>query len=172
LAQAVATALANTSIDPSLLTLEITESVFPRDARRAAVALHELKAIGVKLALDDFGTGYSSLSHLDVMPIDIVKIDQSFVAKLSDQPHANELVKAIIELAHGLGMSVVAEGVETARQHHELTRLGSDRCQGFHFARPMPAAGLEPLIRIQADGSSPRLPIRHLASLVDAVPGR
>jgi diguanylate cyclase (GGDEF)-like protein len=171
LPQTVATVLAETQTDPPLLTLEVTESVFLRDERRAAVVLEELKAIGVKLALDDFGTGYSSLSYLDVMPIDSIKVDQSFVAKLDDQPHAHEMVRAVIELAHGLGMSVVAEGVETAQQHHELTKLGSDRCQGFYFAKPMAATMLEPLLRIQADGRTARLPMRHLTSVLGAVPG-
>ena len=159
LAQTVAAALADTSTDPALLTLEMTESVFVRDESRALVVLGELKRIGVKLALDDFGTGYSSLSSLNAMPIDSIKIDQSFVAKLDDQPSTHEIVSAIIGLAHGLRMSVVAEGVETAEQHSELTQLGSDLCQGFYFAKPMSATLLDPLIRIQTNGDSAHLPI-------------
>jgi diguanylate cyclase (GGDEF)-like protein len=159
LAQTVATVLADTSTDPSLLTLEVTESVFVRDESRALIVLDELKRIGVKLALDDFGTGYSSLSYLSAMPIDEIKVDQSFVAKLTDQPSSREIVKAIIGLAHAIGMGIVAEGVETTQQHHELTRLGSDQCQGFYFAKPMSAALLDPLIRIQGDGNHAHLPI-------------
>jgi len=162
LAQTVATALTNTSTDPSLLTLEVTESVFARDEKRALVVLNELKQIGVKLALDDFGTGYSSLSYLNAMPIDAIKVDRRFVAQLADQPSSREIVNAIIGLAHGLGMTVVSEGVETAEQHHELTQLGSDLCQGFYFAKPMLAALVDPLIRIQADGNCAHLPIRNL----------
>ena len=162
LAQTVATVLADTSTSPSLLTLEVTESVFVRDERRALIVLDELKVIGVKLALDDFGTGYSSLSYLSTMPIDAIKVDQSFVAKLTGQPRSREIVKAIIGLAHGLGMGIIAEGVETAQQHHELTQLGSDECQGFYFAKPMLATVLDALIRIQADGSSAHLPIRKV----------
>jgi diguanylate cyclase (GGDEF)-like protein len=158
LAQTVATVLDDTSTDPALLTLEVTESVFVRDERRALIVLDELKLIGVKLALDDFGTGYSSLSYLSTMPIDAIKVDQSFVAKLTDQPSSREIVKAIIGLAHGLGMGIVAEGVETAQQHHELTELGSDLCQGFYFAKPMLATLLLALIGIQADGSRAHLP--------------
>jgi diguanylate cyclase (GGDEF)-like protein len=159
LAQTVATVLADTSTDPSLLTLEVTESVFVRDESRALIVLDELKRIGVKLALDDFGTGYSSLSYLSAMPIDEIKVDQSFVAKLTDQPSSREIVKAIIGLAHAIGMGIVAEGVETTQQHHELTRLGSDQCQGFYFAKPMSATLLDPLIRIQGDGNHAHLPI-------------
>lgn len=168
LAQTVATALANTSTDPSLLMLEVTESVFVRDQERALVVLNELKRTGVKLALDDFGTGYSSLGYLNTMPIDAIKVDQTFVAKLSNQPSSREIVSAIIGLAHGLGMSVVAEGVETAQQHDELTRLGSDLCQGFYFARPMAATVLDPLTRIQADGRRAHLPIGDLRPVVSA----
>jgi diguanylate cyclase (GGDEF)-like protein len=158
LAQTVATVLDDTSTDPALLTLEVTESVFVRDEQRALIVLDELKLIGVKLALDDFGTGSSSLSYLSTMPIDAIKVDQSFVAKLTDQPSSREVVKAIIGLAHGLGMGIVAEGVETAQQHHELTELGSDLCQGFYFAKPMLATLLLALIGIQADGSRAHLP--------------
>ena len=106
-AQAVAAALSNTSTDPSLLTLEVTESVFVRDEKRALVVLAELKQIGVKLALDDFGTGYSSLGYLNTLPIDTIKIDRTFVANLTDEPSSQEIVIAIIGLAHGLGMTVV-----------------------------------------------------------------
>ncbi len=166
LAQTVTTALANTSTDPSLLTLEVTESVFIRDETRALVVLDELKRIGVKLALDDFGTGYSSLSYLNALPIDAIKMDQSFVAKLTAQPSSREIVKAIIGLAHALGMSVVAEGVEIAEQNHELTELGSDLCQGFYFARPMTAALLSSLVRVQPDGNLAHLPIGTLPPVV------
>jgi diguanylate cyclase (GGDEF)-like protein len=159
LAQTVESALANTSTDPSLLTLEVTEGVFVQDEGRALVVLDELKQIGVKLALDDFGTGYSSLSYLNTMPIDAIKIDQSFVAKLTAQSSSREIVSAIIGLAHGLGMTVVAEGVETAEQLQELTERGSELCQGFYFAKPMPAALIDPLVRIQDDGSSVHLPL-------------
>src|SRR6202042_651198 len=109
-----------TATDARLVTLEVTESVFVRDEERALAVLGELKEIGVTLALDDFGTGYSSLGYLNTLPIDTIKVDQTFVAKLSDEPSSREIVTAIIGLAHSLGMSVVAEGVETAEQRHEL----------------------------------------------------
>ena len=163
-AATVASVLASTSTDPRLLTLELTESVFARDEERALVVLEELKEIGVNLALDDFGTGYSSLGYLNTLPIDTIKVDQTFIAKLSDTPGSQEIVTAIITLAHGLGMTVVAEGVETAQQHHAVTQLGSDRCQGFYFAKPMLAAILDDLIEHPADGSNPRLPAVPMGS--------
>ena len=157
-AQTVATMLERTATDPGLLTLEVTESVFVRDQQRAVVVLNELKDIGVTLALDDFGTGYSSLGYLNTLPIDSIKIDRTFIAKLTDDPDSQRIVTAIIQLAHSLGMTVVSEGVETASQHHELTQLGSDSCQGFYFASPMPATTLNTVIQHHARSSDPLLP--------------
>jgi EAL domain-containing protein (putative c-di-GMP-specific phosphodiesterase class I) len=156
LARTVGKALIDTSTDPSLLTLEVTESVLVQDETRALMVFGELKQTGVKLALDDFGTGYSSLRYLDTMPIDIIKVDQSFVTKLPDQPRSREIVGAIVELAHGIGMTVVAEGVETAEQQHELAELGVDLCQGFYFALPMRREPVDSLIRADVGGT--RLP--------------
>jgi EAL domain-containing protein (putative c-di-GMP-specific phosphodiesterase class I) len=141
------------------LTLEVTERVFPRDVERALVVLAELKATRVKLALDDFGTGYPALGYLNALPIDTIKLDRTFIAKLTDRPSSQKIVSAIIALAHNLEMSVVAEGIETSQQHRELTQLGSDRCQGFYFARPMRPGPLETLVRTQVDGSRRRLPM-------------
>ena len=157
-ASAVAEVLAGTPADPSLLTLEITESVFVRDEQRALVVLAELKQLGINLALDDFGTGYSSLGYLNNLPIDTIKVDQTFIANLTDRPGSQAIVTAIIQLGHSLGMSVISEGVETARQHDEVTRLGSDACQGFYFARPTPATNIDAMLQHQADGTNPRLP--------------
>jgi diguanylate cyclase (GGDEF)-like protein len=154
----VASVLDRASTDPRLLTLEVTESVFVRDEGRALVVLAELKDIGVRLALDDFGTGYSSLGYLNALPIDTIKIDQTFIAKLSHDSGSQAIVNAIIQLAHSLQMNVVAEGVETAAQHRELSELGSDSCQGFYFARPMPAASLDALIEQHSNGGYPHLP--------------
>ncbi len=151
----IATVLERASTDPALLILEVTESVLVHDEQRALVVLAELKEIGVRLALDDFGTGYSSLGYLNALPIDIIKIDKKFVAQLGVKPGTETIVTAIIQLAHGLGMTVVAEGVETAEQHDEVTELGSDLCQGFYFARPMIATSIDALIQRQADGGDP-----------------
>jgi diguanylate cyclase (GGDEF)-like protein len=157
-AASVAAVLDGAPADPGLLTLEITESVFVRDEQRALIVLDELKEIGVKLALDDFGTGYSSLGYLNKLPIDTIKIDHTFIANLRDKPGSRAIVTSIIQLAHSLGMSVVAEGVETAAQHEELTALGSEFCQGFYFARPMSATSLGTLLQHQADERRPHLP--------------
>jgi diguanylate cyclase (GGDEF)-like protein len=157
-AASVAAMLDSASTDPALLILEVTESVLVRDEQRALVVLAELKEIGVKLALDDFGTGYSSLGYLNTLPIDIIKIDKKFIGQLDATPGTAAIVTAIIQLAHGLGMTVVSEGVETAEQHDEVTQLGADLCQGFYFARPMRAASVDALIQRQVDGHDPRLP--------------
>jgi diguanylate cyclase (GGDEF)-like protein len=153
------TALDELGADPRLLTLEITESVFLGDSDRAVVVLNDLKDIGVRLALDDFGTGYSSLSYLRQFPLDILKIDRAFVSNLEHDRTSQVIVRAVIELAHGLNMSVVAEGVETPEQHQQLTELGSDSCQGYYFARPMPADTVDELVRQGANGHYPRLPV-------------
>ncbi len=146
-ADMVATVLLSGSLDPSLLTLEVTESVFSRDYARATVVHQTLKRMGVMLALDDFGTGYSSLTHLLNYPVDTIKVDRAFIANLGRDKVSNTIVSGVTSLAHGLGMSVVAEGVETPQQRDELTRMGCDSCQGFYFARPMSAAGLDTLTR-------------------------
>ena len=154
----VATVLSQTGTDPRLLTLEVTESVFVQDSERAQVVLGELKKIGVNLALDDFGTGYSSLNYLKQFPIDLVKIDQGFVADMDQQPASHAIVSAVIELAHLLGMTVVAEGVETVGQRNQLAALGCDYCQGFYFAHPMPAGTLESLLSRRVSGATVHLP--------------
>jgi diguanylate cyclase (GGDEF)-like protein len=156
-AEAVATVLGSAGTDPRLLTLEVTETVFVRDGERALTVLGDLKDMGVMVALDDFGTGYSSLGYLKRFPVDIVKIDQAFVADL-ENPASHTIVAAVVKLAHDLSISVTAEGVETAEQYRELSLLGCDACQGFYFARPMPASRLDRLIAVRNDGTEPRLP--------------
>jgi diguanylate cyclase (GGDEF)-like protein len=156
--QTVAAALEHSSTPSDQLTLEMTESVFVRDGQRALMVLHDLKALGVKLALDDFGTGYSSLSYLLQFPVDIVKIDQIFVAGLGHEEANQSIVSAIIQLAHGLGLTVVAEGVETAEQYQALVQLGSDSCQGFYFAHPMSGGKIDALIERRVGGSNQLLP--------------
>jgi diguanylate cyclase (GGDEF)-like protein len=157
-ARSVLSVLDATATEPRLLTLEVTESLFVHDHDRALIVLDELKATGVKLALDDFGTGYSTLSYLRALPIDTIKIDQSFITNLDGKPADHTILVAIIQLAHGLGMTVVSEGVETADQHEQLAMLGSDCCQGFYFARPMPAASIDSLIHAE-DRNGLHLPL-------------
>ena len=148
---------------PERLVLEMTESVSVQDGQRALALLNDLKELGVKLALDDFGTGYSSLSYLRQFPFDIVKIDQTFIAGLARDQASQIIVASTIQLAHELGLTVTAEGVETIEQHHELIRLGCDSCQGFYFARPMASAGIDTLIDPLGNGN--HLPARTLAQI-------
>jgi diguanylate cyclase (GGDEF)-like protein len=155
----VATALRDTDTDPSHVTLELTESVFVEDAERALVVLCDLKEIGVTLALDDFGTGYSSLSYLRRFPVDIVKIDQGFIADLVRDAASSVIVSAVVKMTHVLGMTVVAEGVETAEQRREVEALGCESCQGYYFARPMPAEELDALMQRRTLDGDLRLPL-------------
>ena len=131
--------LATTGLRPSLLCLELTESVLLEDSDRAIGTVRDLKALGVRLAIDDFGTGYSSLSYLSRLPVDVVKIDRSFVEGLDPaRPHSSVIAAAIVSLARALGLASIAEGVATVTQLAELHRLGCDAAQGFYFS---PAAG-------------------------------
>lgn len=154
----VASMLDAAPAEPGLLTLEMTESFLVRDRDRALIVLEQLKDLGVGLALDDFGTGYSSLSYLMDLPIDTIKIDRAFIANLGVDVSSHTIVTAIIQLAHGLGMTVVSEGVETPEQRRELIDLGCDACQGFYFGRPAPAESLEALLE-RWDGGLPVLPV-------------
>jgi diguanylate cyclase (GGDEF)-like protein/PAS domain S-box-containing protein len=133
--------LAFTGFDPTQLILEITETAMLHDAVAAKDALTELRDLGISLALDDFGTGYSSLTFLQQFPIDIVKIDKSFVGTLDD-PFASSLAPAVIELAQHLGLTTVAEGVETPGQLERLRELHCDLVQGFYLHRPYPTDAL------------------------------
>jgi diguanylate cyclase (GGDEF)-like protein len=137
-AQMVEEVLAATKMSPSRLTLEITETVFVQDPDRALVVLDALKELGVGLALDDFGTGYSSLSYLKRFPVDIVKIDQGFVADMDREDSSAAIVEAIVALAHRLQIAVTAEGVETVAQRDEIIRLGGDAVQGYYLGHPLP----------------------------------
>jgi EAL domain-containing protein (putative c-di-GMP-specific phosphodiesterase class I) len=125
-------------MEPTALCLEITESVLLDDHGSAAKGLEDLKGLGVTLAIDDFGTGYSALGYLRRLPVDILKVDRSFVQGLGEDPHAAAVLRAVIDLAHAIGMTTVAEGVETAQQLTELKQLGCDRAQGYYFDVPRP----------------------------------
>ncbi len=124
----------------------MTENVLIEDSERAMTVLRQMKALGVRLALDDFGTGFSSLSYLRRLPIDIVKIDQSFISDMIESPTAGTIVEAITTLSHVLGLSVVAEGVETKGQHERIRFIGCEGAQGFFYGRPMAAADVSCLI--------------------------
>jgi diguanylate cyclase (GGDEF)-like protein len=137
-AHTVAAVLTETGADPTALCLEVTESVFLGDTDRAAKVLNTIKSLGVQLSLDDFGTGYSSLTYLQSFPVDIVKIDRSFTVRISKSRSARSIVHAVIDLSHVLDMTVVAEGVETSEELEQITQMGADYGQGFHFSAPIP----------------------------------
>lgn len=139
LADEVVGALRTADLEPERLMLEITESVMMHDVEAVAVTLRGLRSLGLKVAIDDFGTGYSSLSYLHHFPVDCLKIDRSFISDLESITHTRALVQGIISLAHALGVTVAAEGVETPAQVARLRTMGCDLAQGYHFARPMPA---------------------------------
>ena len=144
------------AFDPRCLELEITERVLIRDAQAARRLLNELRALGIRVALDDFGTGYSSLSALKGLPIDILKIDRSFVNDLRADSEAAKIIHTIVAMAHSLGMSVVAEGVETEAQLEILQSLGCDEVQGFLFSEAVGADLFEALL-VQDQGVAPAL---------------
>jgi EAL domain-containing protein (putative c-di-GMP-specific phosphodiesterase class I) len=136
---AVADLLAHYELDPAAQHLEITETALMADVDHAISVLHELRGLGVRLAVDDFGTGQSSLTYLRRLPIDSVKVDQSFVFELGSDTSGATIVAAVVELAHALGLRVIAEGVERREHLEALVELGCDAAQGYLFARPMPA---------------------------------
>lgn len=129
--------LDDSGLDPTLLELELTESTVMRDTESAIAALNSLKKLGVCLSIDDFGTGYSSLSYLKQFPIDVLKIDRSFVKDVLTDPEDAAIAKAIVGLAHGLGLEVIAEGVETQEQAQFIQDIGCDYMQGYYFNRPL-----------------------------------
>ncbi|HUL57551.1 MAG TPA: EAL domain-containing protein, partial [Usitatibacter sp.] len=138
-------------IDPRLIELEVTERVIIEGAGDAREALDEIAELGVGIAIDDFGTGYSGLAYLKRLPIDTVKIDQSFVRDLTVDPDDKAIVTAIVAMAGSLDVEVVAEGIETEEQLEELKRLGCQRGQGYLLARPMPAAQVVRLLTRAAE---------------------
>jgi EAL domain-containing protein (putative c-di-GMP-specific phosphodiesterase class I) len=134
-------------INPALLELEITESAAMQDPERSRALLIELRSRGIKVAIDDFGTGYSSLSYLKLFEIDRIKIDRGFVKDIESDPDDAVIVAATIALAHSLGLEVIAEGVETEAQRDFLRAKQCDEAQGYLFARPMPIAEFEAMVR-------------------------
>jgi len=147
----VAEALHDSGLDPSSLCLEITEGSVIKDFDATMPTLNALRTLGVSLALDDFGTGYSSLSYLKQLPVTSVKIDRSFVGDLEANASNGQIILAIIELAHALGMSVTAEGAETVQQIAALKAMRSDMAQGYLLGRPVPPTDLGPTLGADAE---------------------
>lgn len=138
--------LAQRRTDPRSLWLEVSERSVAPDSAVTLRALQQVKAAGIAIAVDDYGVGVSSLQALVRMPIDAIKIHESFVQRLGSDPQQRPIVAAIVELAHALGLSAIAEGVESEAQREELARLGCDAAQGFLFGEPVPAEEAEALL--------------------------
>lgn len=143
LGERIATILKDTGLPPACLELELTESILMREVNEAMVILDSLKNLGLSIAVDDFGTGYSSLNYLKQFPIDVLKIDRTFVDGLPEGEQDAQIARAIIAMAHSLNLAVIAEGVETHEQLEFLREHGCDEVQGYLFGRPMPAHQFE-----------------------------
>jgi diguanylate cyclase (GGDEF)-like protein len=143
---AIERVLGDSGLDPARLELEVTEGLLIKDAAGALAILQRLKALGVQISMDDFGTGYSSLSYFRMFPFDKVKIDRSFVGDMIANPQALAIIRSVIGLGHGLGVPVVAEGVETAAQLEALRAEGCDQVQGYLIARPNPIGHFEGVV--------------------------
>jgi predicted signal transduction protein with EAL and GGDEF domain len=153
----VSEALTLTGMDPTALILEVTESIFMEDTERTARVLCAIRDMGIRLALDDFGTGYSSLSYLRRLPIDIVKIDQGFISDIDHTAAGSAVVAAVTNLAHVLGISVVAEGVETQSQSDAISDVGCECAQGYFYARPMTASAIDDYLEVLGPSQQPLL---------------
>ena len=134
-------------LDPGLLTIELTESVLMGDYESVVRQMNMLRQCGVHIAMDDFGTGYSSLGYLHRLPVDVLKIDRSFIDKLAEPEGTRHIVEAVISMAQRLGLTAVAEGVETEAQHVILEQAGCHQYQGFLFARPLERVDMERCLR-------------------------
>ena len=151
----VAAILRETGLPAHCLRLEITESAAMQGPASTIAALHELRGLGAELAIDDFGTGYSSLSYLRSLPVNILKVDRSFLRAIAHDPSAVAIVRAIIAVAHTLSMEVTAEGIETGEQLREIAALQCDRGQGYYFARPLTADAAGRLLDASDSATSP-----------------
>jgi EAL domain-containing protein (putative c-di-GMP-specific phosphodiesterase class I) len=151
LAQRIAAIIEDSGLPPACLELELTESILMRDVGEAMNILENLKRLGLCIAVDDFGTGYSSLNYLKQFPIDVLKIDRSFVDGLPDGERDAQIARAIIAMAHSLNLAVIAEGVETHAQLGFLREHGCDEVQGYLFGHPVPAAQFERLFGVSVD---------------------
>lgn len=159
-------AITGHGVAPARITFEITETALMQDYDVAIAHLERLRKLGVSIALDDFGTGFSSLSYLDRLPIDMIKVDRSFVHNLAE-PGVSKIVAAILAMCETLELGCIVEGVETAEQYHALVRLGSDKAQGFLFARPMALGALKAWLAERAAFSASLPGLRNHPALLD-----
>lgn len=146
LVEQIKTVISETGIDPASLKLELTESAVMDNAETAILMLKQIKETGVRVSIDDFGTGYSSLSYLHRFPIDLLKVDRSFVSAMEENTENGEIVRTVIALAKALNLKVVAEGIESIHQFHQLRILGCEYGQGYLFSKPLPVADIERLL--------------------------
>jgi EAL domain-containing protein (putative c-di-GMP-specific phosphodiesterase class I) len=146
--ESVAGMLAEVGLDPRELVLELTETILMKNIESAIATLQSMNQLGVGIALDDFGTGYSSLNYLKRFPITTLKIDGSFVRNITTDIRDKTITTALVDLAHGLGLNVVAEAVETQEQLELLRSIGCDRIQGYLFSRPLPAMEAERMLEL------------------------
>lgn len=146
LVEQIQTVISETGINPSHLKLELTESAVMENAETAIMMLKQIKETGVQISIDDFGTGYSSLSYLHRFPIDLLKVDRSFVSAMEENTENGEIVRTVIALAKALNLKVVAEGIESVHQFHQLRILGCEYGQGYLFSKPLPVADIERLL--------------------------
>jgi EAL domain-containing protein (putative c-di-GMP-specific phosphodiesterase class I) len=161
----VAEVLRVTGIDPTQLCLEVTEGVAMEDVEQTTAILTSLHSLGIRLAIDDFGTGHSSLGYLPQFPIDVIKIDQSFVRGIERDPVKSAIVSAVVSLSQAIGLTTVVEGVETEPELEQIEKLGCHVAQGFLFARPLPAGAFEDLLRAGSNPPpAPLLPREALAA--------
>ena len=167
LLQDIDEALAASGMSPVLLQLEVTESMVMRNVSRAVKVLDAIQSRGIRLAIDDFGTGYSSMSLMKQFPIDTIKIDRSFVRDLPKDSEDQAIAQAIISMGKALGMTVVAEGVETKEQETFLRNHACDEMQGFLFSKPLPPQELASLLR-----AAPLLVSPPLQPAASTAPGK
>ena len=156
LTDTIANTLIRRGLSPQFLELEVTESMVMEDVDVVIGTLRRLRSLGIGISIDDFGTGYSSLAYLKRLPVKRLKIDRSFVQDVADGRDGNVIPKVIVDLAHALGVKVIAEGVETAEQYESLRALGCDEVQGYFVGRPMPAAEFEVFLRNSPAGGLQR----------------
>jgi EAL domain-containing protein (putative c-di-GMP-specific phosphodiesterase class I) len=153
----LAAQLALHKLSPRLIEVEITESAMMGEQKHILDQLAAIRKLGIKLHVDDFGSGYSSLSQLALLKMDVLKVDRSFTAGLGKAPEGRVFYQAIVSMAHALGMSIVAEGVETEEQLDMVRELGCDEAQGYHLGRPAPADEVAQLLRgLSPTGTVPR----------------
>jgi EAL domain-containing protein (putative c-di-GMP-specific phosphodiesterase class I) len=166
--QMVQDCLVRHGISPWSVELELTESLLINGGEEPQRQMQQLRALGIRFSIDDFGTGYSSLSYLHRLPVDAIKLDRSFVQSIDTDPAARRLVRAMINVAEGLGLNVIAEGVETEAQRVELIAAGCPMMQGYLFSRPKPACELETYLR----GSTSNMDdLLRIGSTVSNTPG-